>query len=452
MEESPKKSFINQLIEKINWLIHFITDDIWRITENEMSSFRHLYINIVKTGVLAVRGFIDETLSDKAAILTYHTVLSIVPMLAVFVGIANGFGAQKALKRFFYDYIPGHQEELNKAFEFVNNYLEKTKGGIFFGIGLVLLFYTVISLLSTIESQLNNIWQIRKSRNFYRKITNYLALVVILPIVMTLSSGLSIITSSIQNSFLNDIIFNTPIIKVILLLTPFLIISLLFTFLYIALPNTKVKFINGLIAGIIAGIAFQFFQFLYISGQIWVSKYNAIYGSFAAIPLLLLWLQLSWLIILFGAQISFAAQNVSKFYFEKDCKNISRRYKDFFTLLITSHIIKRFEKDEPPYTADQLSEENQIPIRLTMQILDLLICVGIINEVSYGNDDRVVYYKPSLDINKISVAFLLDKIDKKGSEDFKINTVQVFNKEWQILLQTRESIRKAYSDSLVKDL
>ena len=149
---------------------------------------------------------------------------------------------------------------------------------------------------------------------------------VILPVLMTSSSGIAIFVSTLQNSFLQHYVFLTPIVELCLHITPYVFTSLAFAGLYIALPNTIVKVVNGLIAGIIAGCAFQFFQLVYISGQIWVSKYNAIYGSFAALPLLLLWLQLSWLICLFGAELSYASQNVKKFSFERDSKIFSRRY------------------------------------------------------------------------------------------------------------------------------
>ena len=270
---------------------------------------------------------------------------------------------------------------------------------------------------------------------------------------MTTSSGMSIFISTAQNSFFSQYVFLTPVVERILSLTPYLITILVFTGIYIALPNTKVRFLNGLVAGTISGCAFQFFQYLFISGQIWVSKYNAIYGSFAVLPLLLLWLQLSWLICLFGAELSYASQNVKKFSFERDSKNISRRYKDFLTLLIASLIVKRFEKEGvPPYTADELSNTYRIPIRITTQILYLLMELGIIIEVNYGDDERVAYYQPATDINKITVGELLTRIDKYGSENFKIDKNTLFSKEWEALLQTRKDMIQAYSNILLKNL
>ena len=452
MKTSDKKPIGERIQILLTRTIRFVTYDIWRITENEVSGLKELYINTIKTIILAIRGFLNENLQTKASALTYSTLLSIVPLLAVLLGVAKGFGFQGTVREELIDYFPGHETELNKAFEFVESYLDQAQGGIIIGIGFILLLYTVINLISSIEDTFNDIWQIQKSRPWYRKISDYLALFIILPVLMMTSSGLSLFVSTLQNSFLSKYLFFTPLMEIILNIAPYLITTLTFTALYISLPNTKVRFVNGLIAGFISGCAFQFFQFIYISGQIWVSKYNAIYGSFAALPLLLLWLQLSWLICLFGAELTYASQNVKKFSFERDSKNISRRYKDFLTLLIASLIVKRFVKGEKPYTADEISDAYRIPIRLTTQILYLLTELNIIIEVNYGDDDRVAYYQPAIDVNKISVSYLLTKMDEYGSENFKIDTSCLFSKEWKTLLKTREDMIKANDNILLKDL
>ena len=448
-EKKPIGERISALLART---IRFVTYDIWRITENEVSGLKEIYINIIKTVILAVRGFQSENLQTKASALTYSTLLYIVPLLAVLLGIAKGFGFQGTVRQELFDYFPGHEMELNKAFEFVESYLAQAQGGVIIGVGLILLFYTVINLISSVEDTFNDIWQIQKSRPWYRKISDYLALFLVLPVLMTASSGLSIFMSTLQNSFLGQYLFFTPLMELFLHIAPYIITTLAFTGLYVSLPNTKVRFVNGLVAGFIAGCAFQLFQFIYISGQIWVSKYNAIYGSFAALPLLLLWLQLSWLICLFGAELSYASQNVKKFSFERDSKSISRRYKDFLTLLIASLIIKRFVKGEKPYTADELSDAYRIPIRITTQILYLLTELNIIIEVNYGNDDRVAYYQPAIDVNKITVSYLLTRMDEYGSENFKIDTSKLFSKEWKALLKTREDMIKANDNILLKDL
>ena len=451
-KKEEKPGIGDRISELLSKLIRFITYDIWRITEYEVSGLKRSYIFLVKTIILAVRGFKREDLQTKASALTYSTLLAIVPLFAVIFGVAGGFGLRETVRESVYSYFPGQKSGLDQVFSFVDNYLNMAHGGIFIGIGFVLLFYTVINLISTIEGTFNDIWQIKKSRSWHRKITDYLALFIILPAMMTISSGLSLFISTLSNSFLDEYLFLTPVADALLNIAPYVITVLLFTLLYILMPNTKVRFPNALAAGFITGCAFQVFQFIYISGQIWVSKYNAIYGSFAALPLLLLWLQLSWLLCLFGAEVAYASQNVKKFSFDRDSKNISRRYKDFLTILVASLIVKRFETGEVPYTSDELSEANRIPIRLTTDILYLLTELDIISEVLIENDERVVHYQPALDINKISVGFLLRKIDEYGSENFKIDTTQKFKEEWRAILKTREDMLEPNNTVLLKDL
>lgn len=452
MKKKEKKPLAGRIKALVKRIVRFVTYDIWRITGDEVSGLKELYIDAIKTVILAVKGFINDNLQTKASALTYSTMLSIVPMLAVLIGIAKGFGFQNAVRTQLMNYFPGHETQFIQAFGFVENYLAQAQGGLFLGVGLIVLLYTVVNLLSSIEYTLNGIWQIKKSRSWYRKITDYLSLILILPVLLTAASGISLFISTIQNSFMGNFILVTPIVETLLTIAPYIITSLAFTGLYLVLPNTKVRLVNALIAGFVAGSAFQFFQFIYISGQIWVSKYNAIYGSFAALPLLLLWLQLSWLICLFGAELCYASQNVKKFSFERDSKNISRRYKDFITLLITTLIVKRFEKGEKPYTADELSQSYRIPSRITTQLLNLLTEINIIVEVLCGDDERDIYYQPAIDINKLSVGYLFKRIDEYGSENFKIDTTRLFNEEWKVLLQTRKEMFEASDCVLLKDL
>jgi membrane protein len=452
MENRNRKSIDERIRSFVKRCVYFVTYEIWRITGNEISGVKKLYIGVIKTMILAVRGFISENLSTKASALTYSSLLAIVPLLAVLIGIAKGFGFQNVVHQELLDYFPGNETEIGKVLEFVESYLSITQGGLFVGIGLLLLFYTVISLISSIEETFNSIWQISKSRPWNRKVVDYMALFLILPVLMTASGGFAIFISTLQNTFLSDYMFFTPLMEKLLKAAPFLTATIAFTSIYILLPNTKVRFLNGLIPGLIAGCAFQLFQVLYINGQIWVSRYNAIYGSFAALPLLLLWLQLSWLICLFGAELSYASQNVKKFSFERDSRNISRRYKDFLTLLIASLIVKRFAEGGKPYTADELSDLYHIPLRLTTQILLLLSESGIIIEVNYGNNDRITHYQPAMDIHRISVGELLDKIDKRGSENFKIDINGQFRNEWDAILNVRQDMARTSGKTLLKDL
>jgi membrane protein len=327
--------------------------------------------------------------------------------------------------------------------------MQQTKDGLFLGLGLLLLFYTVFNLISGIENTFNMIWQVSRGRTIVRRLTDYFSTFLFLPVFLVCSSGISIFFATTFKT-LKYYQLLAPIYEIIITIAPWIISIFAFTGLYMFMPNTKVKFKHAFYAGILAAIGFQVVQYLYISGQIWVSKYNAIYGSFALIPLLLLWVQLSWTICLIGAEISYAGQNIQNFEFENESKNISRRYLDFLTLTITTLIVKRFEQEVKPYTAMDISFEYKIPIRLTKRILYHLIELDVIHELK--NDDDYPYYQPAIDINKITLEYLFTKIDRHGSENFKVDNKHIFHPEWEAILQTREDMFLKNKSLLVKDL
>ncbi|MBB4038172.1 membrane protein [Dysgonomonas hofstadii] len=436
---------IDKIKNFITRTIRFLSYDIWRLNKRDRSSRKMSFYNIVKAFILTIRNVDGSQLFTRASALTYSTLLSIVPLLAVLFAIARGFGFQNIVKSQLFSYFAGQEEVLKKAMAFIDSSIEYAKGGVFLGIGVILLLYTVINLLSNIEDNFNKIWQVKKGRTYFRMFTDYLALIIIAPVFLICNAGVTVLlnTTADQQYFLGLVI--SPFMKII----PFLITTLLFTILYIYLPNTKVKFTSALLGGVFTGVCFQIFQMLYINGQIWISKYNAIYGSFAALPLLLLWLQLTWFLVLFGVQLSFAYQNVNKFSFDHETANISRRYRDFVILLVMTLIIRRFEKGENPYTADELSEQYKIPTRLTGDTLFYLQQIGLIVETP-TDDDLIPAYIPAIDINQITVGYLFQKMNTYGSEDFAIDIESEFKKEWETILETKDI--STSNPKLLKDI
>lgn len=437
--------------KRISDIWRFITYDIWRITENEVTQTKYSIYNIIKTVYLCINRFTTDRLVSKASALTYSTLLAIVPILAIAFAIARGFGVSMLMEHQVRGGFGGSSQALETILQFVDSYLSQTKGGVFIGVGLIMLLWTVLNLISSIEITFNRIWQVKKGRSMYRKITDYSSMLLLMPILIVFSGGLSVFMSTMLKSTA-DFVLLAPIGKFLIRLIPFVVTWFMFTGLYIFMPNTKVKFKHALISGILAGTAYQAFQFLYISGQLWVSRYNAIYGSFAALPLFLLWLQISWTICLFGAELTYAGQNVRNFSFDKDTQNISRRYRDFISIVILSLIAKRFANNEPPYTAEDIAEERHIPIRLTNQVLFQLQEINLIHEVVTDEKSEAIAYQPSMDINQLNVGILLDRLDTYGSENFKIDKDEEFSEEWKVLVDSREEYYKKASEVLIKDL
>lgn len=437
--------------KRIKKLSDFVNYEIWRVSESEVTHAKFSFYNILKTVILAIRRFTSDRIMNKASALTYSTLLSIVPLLAIVFAIARGFGFDNMMEEQVRSGLGSQEVATETILSFVDSYLKQTKSGVFVGVGLVMLLWTVVNLTANIELTFNNIWQVKKQRTLYRKITDYFSMFLLLPILIVVSGGLTIFMSTMIKSMEGFAVL-APFLKFLVRLIPFALTWGMFTALYVFIPNTKVRLKNALISGIIVGTAYQAFQFLYISGQISVTKYNAIYGSFAAIPLFLLWLQISWTICLFGVELTYAGQNIKNFNFEKDTKNISRRYRDFLSILIMSLICKRFENGDKPYTAEEISSEHKIPIRLTHHILNQLQDINLIHELVEDTKSESIMYLPSMDINKINVALLLDRIDTKGSEDFKVDKDEKFNNQWNALIESRDLFARRNSEILVKDL
>ncbi|MCL1938439.1 MAG: YihY/virulence factor BrkB family protein [Candidatus Azobacteroides sp.] len=440
---------LKEIPSYIKWFLKFITEDIWRTIPQDLSEKERRFNTILKVIVLSVKRYQTDHLQRSASALTYSTFLSLIPLLAVLLAIAKGFGFSNIVESQLFQSFPGQKQVLIAILEFVDLYMQQTKEGIFLGLGLLLLFYTVYNLIANIENTFNMIWQVSKERPFVRKFTDYFSVFLIIPLFLVCSSGLSIWMATAFNT-LKEYLLIAPIFEIIITIAPVIISIFVFTALYMFMPNTSVRFMPAFCAGIFAAIGFHTFQYLYINGQIWVSKYNAIYGSFAVLPLLLLWMQLSWVICLIGAEIAYAVQNVQNFEFETDSKNISRRYFDFLTLAVASLIVKRFEKGEEPCSAVEISTHYQIPIRLTQRILYLLIDLKIINVVN--DEHNLPHYQPAIDIHQITVEYLFNKIDRYGSENFKIDSQYQLHSEWEIILQCRRDMFSTHKNLLIKDL
>ena len=444
VQRKNKPSFFARASLLIKRLWQFVSVDIWHVTEYK------LHIHILKTLNLSVRCFLNEKLQEKASALTFSTILAIVPALAMLFAICKGFGFQHIIQSQLFDYFPAQRNALEYMLGFVDQYLDQMKGGVFVGIGLCFLLWTLISLLSNIEKAFNDIWQVQGGRSFYRKVTDYTSMFLILPILMVASSGFSLFMSTmLSSSVLFD--FMSPLLRWVFRLAPYILTALFFTAIYIFIPNTKVKFKYAFISGLICGTVFQIFQFIYISGQIWVSKYNAIYGSFAFLPLLLIWMQFSWLIGLFGAVLTYSSQNVVNFNFEKETNDISRRYSDYIILVIATVIVHRFKEGLSPMTKGQISRRYAIPIQLVERTVDELERVNIISQ-TLSEEERVPAYQPAVDISRLTLGYLLRAIDREGDEDFICNLKADFPKEWAAIIDTRRLMEEKGDSIALKDL
>ncbi len=440
---------MKQYIAKVQ---QYITEDIWRIPKFQLSRPHLFIINILRVLLLAIKGFLQDKCSQKSSALTFYSLLSVVPVVALIFGIAKGFGLAEVLEtelrsRFNNQDGIGHEAIINYIIPMAKNYLDNTKGSIIIGVGLILLFWSVMRVLGNIEQSFNEIWEVNKSRSFARKFADYIALLFIsLIFIISSSSMIMFVASKFDNYALLSIMG-----RFMTLVLPYVLICVVFVILMLIMPNTKVNFVSALIGGVVAGILFQLLQYYYIHFQVGVSKYNAIYGSFAALPLFLIWLQMSWLIVLFGAELSFAVQNVNSFEFEADTKNVSTEYKRIVALFIASHIIKRFAKSRPPYTPLEISIDLKLPIRLVNSVLHELLLSHIVIEVTEDDNENSAY-QPAMDINLLSAAKVLELLDKTGSSDLHFEISENLTEARQLMNNFKELRRNSESNILLKDL
>jgi len=431
-------------------LISFISHDIWRITEQELSKTQRFIYRIVKVVILSTRYFIRERLSVKASALTFSILFALIPMIALIIAIGRGLGVEDLIENSLNQSFEAQANIIPTLMEFVQRYLESTQGGVFIGIGIVILLFSVMNFFIQVELAFNEIWQVKKPRSAVNRFTMYLSAMLIIPIFMVLSAGISIYVNAIlDKSFVFDIL--SPIMRFGVKTTPYILNALIFTVMYRAIPNTKVNLKDAAIAGVLAGSAFQVFQVLYIRGQVLLSRYDVVYGSFAAIPLLLLWLQISCLIVLLGADIAYASQNIKNYEFETDSKNISIRYKNFLTLFITWLVVKQYEQQQPPLSTTQLSYDHKIPIRLANQILANLVDSGILIEV-FNEADQNKTFQPAIDINQLTIALFYEKIECFGSEHFLENRNPTLDEFWSKTHSNANLIESKNSTLLIKNL
>jgi membrane protein len=432
----------------------FLRDDLWRIRLDEQSRPRSMWIKALRIIVLSFKGFDKDNCTLRASALTFYALLSIVPILAMAFGIAKGFGFDHILEQRVREQFQGQEEVLAHAITFARNMLDKTKGGLVAGIGVIFLFWTIIKVLGNMERSFNDIWGFKRQRSLMRKFSDYLSLMLVAPVLFLMASSMTIfVTSSIKNVLLGNIyfaFFSGPI-QLALRLLPFAVFWGLFAFIYLFLPNGKVNFRSAGLGGIAAGTIYQIAQWGYITFQLGINHYNAIYGSFAALPLFLIWLQLSWLILLFGAEISFAHQNVMTYEFEQDCLKISPAFKRLIALAIVHLSVKRFREETPPLTANEISHELQTPVRLVNQIIFELVGAGVLSEVA-ENAERRIAFQPALDTENLTIQSVLNRIERRGIDNIPFVRSEAVEKLSSCLDEFRGVLAGSPNNVLLKDL
>jgi len=430
---------------------HFINHKLWQLRLEKLDKKQGFLLKQLRIFMLAIKGFNEDKCLLKASALTYYTLFSIVPVIALAFAIAKGFGYQEDLKVQILSKFGNQQDILLQAFDYADKMLANTHGGLIAGIGVILLIWSVMKLLSSIENSFNEIWEIKRDRTWVRKVTDYLSIMLIAPIFLVLSGTITVgIETSIQA--ISSTYVSLNLISIILLKAlAFSLIWGIFAFIYIALPNTKVNFKAGAIGALVAAILFELLQWIYVASQVGVAQYNAIYGSFAALPLFLIWVQYSWYVMLFGSELAFANQNVDHYELENDIINISDRYKRVIALLIANYVVKNFNEGKKPLTAIQIARKLDLPVRLARSIIFEFTETGIFNEIKLDSD-KEVGYQPGITDTKLTVKYIIDKLDQKGVNQLPIENSDELEIVNSLMKDMDDVLNTTKGNVLVKDL
>ena len=415
---------------KIN-LFNFIKEDIWLLHEQNLPLFKAKITKLVKVIILSVQGFSRDLCPLRASALTLYSILSIVPVIAMLFGISKGFGFEKMLEQQLLEHAPEQDALVLQLISYAQNLLESTKGGVVAGIGVVVLFWTIINVIGNIEESFNFIWKIGKGRSISRKFSDYLSLMLLAPVLLIASSSITVFLQT-KITWLITVIelpeFGTWFVVQVLALSPLVLIIALFAFTFIFMPNHKINYRAGMIAGVIAGIMYYLSQWVYLTLQIGVSSYNAIYGSFAALPLFVVWLQTGWMIVLFGCEVAFFLQNYEVYRNNDRFADLSFSLKKMIALQITHLVVKNFVKLNHPLTASEIATILVIPIAIIQSVLSNLIIGHII--VEYKDRDEAEseeIYQPAVDINILTIAYVINALEYCGQNHLPdINQERLF--------------------------
>lgn len=409
--QQKKENRMSRLVDKAMATWSYVSAGVWSDPR------RNWKVNLLRTLNLSVRSFLSRDIQTQACAMTYRTLLAVVPALALLLAIGRGFGFQSVLKDELFALFPAQHTAIRYALNFVEGYMSQASEGIFVGAGILFLIYTLISLISNVEDTFNLIWCQPESRSMWRKISDYTAMLLILPIIMICVSGLRILLSSTLAEIF-DFSFMTPVVSAIVESASVVMTWLFFTAVYILIPYTRVRFINAFISGAVAGTGCLVLQWLFVTGTLYVAKYNAIYGSFAFVPLLLLWLQLVWMIVLAGAVICYSSQNVFAYSLNKEVSTISPNYRNKATIAVAAVMARRFVDGQPAVTARDLMGDYDLPAQLVTNITDRLCAAGILSRVMIDGHKDEYGFQLAVDPSKFTVAELFRANYGLGSHNF----------------------------------
>lgn len=433
-------------MEKIK---HFFLHKLWDFSLKEKGFWSRCGWKMLRVAALSFKGFYQNNCTLRASSLTFYTLLSVVPVFALAFAVAQGFGFQSYLRDLLLEKFSENREFLLDLFNFSDRLLEQTKGGVIAGAGAIVLFWSATSLLASMESAFNQIWKAARLRSWRRILTDYFALILIAPFLLLLSSSLSLYVSGQLKDVVREFIQESALRQVSLYLIgwiPYALFWMLYAFLYFLLPNVRVRFTAALGGGIVAGILSLAVQAGYIFSQASVTHYSAIYGSFAALPLFMIWVQINWFILLFGVEISHAIQIQERTEYAFVSEAMSERRKLVVKLWVASISVKRMLEGKP-VSPEWLLEEHRIPYRIAANTLSQLQKEGMLAELKEQK-----MYLPMRDATSLRVNDIIGRTQRQDDEEISFPEPAELQHIQEIIESFDDLINQSEKNLYLKDL
>jgi membrane protein len=294
-------------------LKNFFRNDIWEMELEELSKAKARFIKYVKVMLITIKTFANEKIGFQAVALSFFSTMSVVPFIAIMFAITGGLGLSDKLKELLYAYFNNSQQTIDTILRFADNIIQNAQSSAMGLVSSLMFAFIVIWMMLNVEKVFNNVWRVRKSRNIFKRLSFIFALVILSPFVVMVFFAGSFAYSKVLDLIGFDI-EAYGVLKTIYAWTLFgIVTTLVFSAMYKFIPNAKVKYSSAFRAAVPAALAFTLVQYGYIETQVFVSRLSAIFGAFASVPLFMVWINIGWFIILIGAQLSYAFQNVDKY-------------------------------------------------------------------------------------------------------------------------------------------
>ncbi|MBR6041400.1 MAG: YihY/virulence factor BrkB family protein [Paludibacteraceae bacterium] len=431
-------------MKNIHTLIQFIQVGIWQVSRK--SSQKWNLMSILKIVVLSVKLCFKQRLNVQASALTYYSFFATIPTLAFIIAICRGFGYDETVFNYLKSSLSPTTDiqTIESVFKMVESYLSHAKGGMFIGIGIIFLLWSIYNVFSQTEKSINEIWGVTKLRPLVRRFTDYFSLTLLIPFLIIISSGFTIYfrmhITQITASWVVDVIMATK---------PWIISWSICTLVYMVIPNTRVQFFSALLAGVLAGTSVIIFKGLFFFFMKWATSYNAVYGSMAIIPIVLLFIRITWLILLCGAEISYARQKYEMYEFENEINQISPRYQLCIELYLLKIFAEKIEKGKVCMTFREISMEFFFPPKLLGIVLMHLCSCDLLRELE---DKEKTVYVLNADVSKLTVGTVLAKLRSHGRENFLDNEVPELGSIWKLVEDIDKRLISDNQQVLIKNL